>query len=492
MKEWKVLQPIQIGNIEVKNRVSYLAMAKFLATPDGEVTDRQVAFYEGLAKGGAGLIIPGALNIDPDWPSYLKCQPNFWDDKYIDGVARIVDACHKHGAKVLLQPWHPGEVDYVGNGTPKITDLTVEEIHKKQQLFVDAAVRCQKAGADGIEFQICHNYLACCFFTPGINKRTDQYGCDTMENSLRFSLESIGKIQQACGRDFPITVKLQGFDGKFEGGITPERAAEAAPWLEKAGVAMISVSAGGKTSGTTLMSADGRQPEGWKVMFAEAVKRAVSIPVCATGSIRHLEYVEELLEQGKCDMVGIGRGLIAEPNWIRKVEEGREDEMRHCVSCLHCMTAMSGPEITNCTVNPLALREILGMDELRQDGGGRTVAIVGAGPAGLEAAVTLEQRSFMPVVLESDSEIGGMARLAAVPDGKAKMNWLVDYYDGTLLFDSNLDTISKALNPKPDKIASKSIKSVRSRVTNIADHISAPMDMANFKQLLRHEMFDAR
>jgi thioredoxin reductase len=174
------------------------------------------------------------------------------------------------------------------------------------------------------------------------------------------------------------------------------------------------------------MSADGSQEEGWKVPLAQAVKTAVDIPVAAMGSLRHPDYVEQCIRDGKCDMIGIGRGLLADHEWVNKVKKGKKNRIRHCISCMHCFNYCP-PGKAGCSVNPFALRENEKM-ELKKDGEGRVVAIVGAGPAGLEAAVTLAERGFSPVIFEKDGEIGGMVRFAQLLPGKQKYRWQIEYY----------------------------------------------------------------
>lgn len=423
----KILSPIRVGNVELKNRVIYLAMAKYLSTPDNFVTDRQIAYYAARARGGAGLVIPGACIVDPLYPSTLPMQPGLYDDKFIPGLTRLVDAVHAAGAKIFLQPWHPGVTPYgcKPEDVKQVADWTIDEIHGLQKMFSDACVRIRKSGADGVEFHIAHNYLPEQFAVPLFNKRTDEYGADTVENAMRFSVESLQGIRAACGDDFTIVVKINGTD-LTPGGMTPERAAEASALLEKAGASMITVSAGGGLTDLTGMSSDGHREEGWKVPFAKTVKDSVTIPVAATGDIRHPEYAERILEEGLCDMIGIGRGLFAEPEWINKLSEGREAEMRTCISCMSCFDYCP-PGKSGCAVNPLALRESENVS-LSYDGNGRTVAVVGAGPAGLEAAVTLAERKFKPVIFEAEKKIGGMERIGAIPDGKSKVNWHIDYY----------------------------------------------------------------
>ena len=427
-KDWKVLEPIQVGPMHLKNRVQYLAMARGYGNPDNTVSEKEIAYFERVAKGGTALIATGACIVFQDYPSQLPCQPGLYDEKFIPGLQALADAVHKYDAKLLLQPWHPGQINYGCDPSlcKTVADWTPEEIKMMQERFIQSAVIAQKGGADGVEIHIAHNYLNEQFLTPLFNKRTDEYGAQTMENGLRFTTEIIRGIRKVCGPDFAVTCKINGTDLNPEG-MTAERVAEAGPILEAAGADMIAVSGGGGLTNILGMSGDGHFAEGWKVPFAEAVKKSgVKVPVQATGSIRHPEYVEQILTEGKCDMIGMGRGLFADPDWVNKLAEGREDEIRLCISCMACFAAEPGK--SGCTINPLATRELEKI-EVTGGGDGRKVAVVGGGPAGMQAAMTLAERGFAPVLYEKADHLGGVEVDATLPVGKSKMKWHVDYLE---------------------------------------------------------------
>lgn len=432
MKQYRFLEPVKVGPTTLKNRVIMSGMAKYLCTNDGYITDEYVAHYAGIAKGGAALVTNGIMVIDPTWPYISKHQPYLDDDKYIPGVKRFVDAVHKEGAKAVCQLWHPGLSGTITADNPgrSINDFDHAEIRRIQNLYVNAARRSKQAGADAIEFHMAHTYLPSQFLSPYFNKRTDEYGSDTIENATRFSIECINRIRDELVDDnFFIVAKINGSDF-IEGGTTPEWAAKACQLLEQAGVSMITVNGGGALTITIGMSDDGRQPEGWKIPFARAVKEAVSIPVAGCGSLRHPDYVDQILGNGDCDIVSLGRGLYAEPQWVNKAAEGREAEMRNCISCMFCFTVVD-KGVSGCSVNPFAKRELL-QPELIRDGADRQVAVIGAGPAGLEAAVTLAERGFKPVIYEKYGVIGGQTALAALPPDKQKIGWLRDYYNAQI------------------------------------------------------------
>jgi 2,4-dienoyl-CoA reductase-like NADH-dependent reductase (Old Yellow Enzyme family)/thioredoxin reductase len=421
------LEPIRIGRLRLKNRIIYSAMAKYMCDEVGNVTEQYLAYYKTIARGGCALVTPGAMIVDPTWPFRFVRQPWLNDDRFIPGLRRLTELVHAEDAYIAFQLWHPGESTIDKANKPKtINEFSLAEIRTIQDQFTEAAKRAKAAGADAIEFHVAHNYLGSQFMSPLFNKRTDAYGCSTVENAMRFSSECIGRIHDALGADFPVTAKINGSDFT-PGGIEPAYAADAAAELEKAGVVLITVNGGGSLTRRTGMSADGNEPEGWKIPFAEAVKQKVRIPVAGNGSIRHPAYADACIASGKCDVIAIGRGLLAEPEWVNKVAQGREDELRYCVSCMHCFT--KNPLGTSgCSVNPFAKREYE-KPPLEKNGAGRKVAVVGAGPAGLEAAVVLAERGFAPVIHEAEERLGGMAALAAIPPGKQKVEWMLDYYD---------------------------------------------------------------
>ena len=490
--KYAFLEPIQVGDFKLKNRIIYTAQGKYLCTPDGFITERYLDYYRNIARGGVALITPGLAVIDPDWPYITQNQPWLNDDKFIPGLKKAVDVMHEEGALVTYQLWHPGEsIKNPNVHHTNVTEFTIDEIRAKQKLYVDAAIRCKKAGADGIEFHLAHLYMPNQFFSPRFNKRTDQYGADTIENSLRFSIEIIEEIKRTCranGDKFMINVKINGNDF-IEDGTTPERTAEACVYLEKAGVDLIITSAGGMLSRASYTFDNGREPEGWKVNYAKLAKKKVSIPVAANGTIRHPDFADSIIRDGKCDIVAIGRGLVAEPEWVKKCMEGREDELRYCISCIHCF-GVHPMEKSGCSVNPYSKRESL-KPELVKDGNGRTVAIVGAGPAGLEAAVTLAERGFKPVIFERADEIGGMCALASLPPYKSRIRWMLEYYKkqiARLGIDLRLSTTAdvaaiKAVNPYAVVIAAGSVEwappipGVRENSISVRDALVSPPEI---------------
>lgn len=433
----KLLEPIKIGSMELRNRVVLSAMAKYFCT-NGYIGREYCEYYRNIAHGGTALIIPGIMCVEPKWYGQHE-QPFLNDDKYIPGLKMAIDAVHEEGAKFACQLWMPGHLPYTQEDYPEqngqkiaaVNYIPREMIPELQQKYVDAAVRCAKAGTDAIEWHMAHNYLPEQFYSPYFNHRTDEYGAQNVENAMRFSVEVIDRIKAACP-GVEVIAKMNGSDF-HEGTASMQWLGDAAVILEQHGVSMITVNGGGVISRLTGMSADGNEEEGWKVPFAEVVKKRVSIPVAACGSLRHPDYIDSIIEAGKCDLVALGRQLFAEPEFCNKIAEGREDELKFCVSCMHCLTKTKfGPNQPGCTVNPRGRREFCIPRELNVNGDGLPVAVVGAGPAGLEAAVTLAKRGFAVTLFDKGDKLGGNINLASMPIGKYKLGWMVGYYENML------------------------------------------------------------
>lgn len=429
----KYMEPLKVGRIELRNRVILSAMAKYFCT-NGYIGREYVEYYRTIAKGGTALITPGIMCVEPRWYGQHE-QPFLNDDKYIPGLKRAIDAIHEEGAKFSCQLWMPGhlpytQADYIETNGPKLAAvnyMSVEMIEEMQKKYVDAAIRCAKAGTDVIEWHMAHNYLPEQFYSPYFNHRSDKYGAQNVENAMRFSLEVIDRIKKECP-EVEVVAKMNGTDCHV-GEATMAWLGDAAVLLEQHGVSLITVNGGGVISQLTGMSADGNREEGWKVPYAEVVKNRVNIPVAACGSLRHPDYIDSIINDGKCDAVALGRQLFAEPDFCKKTAEGREDEIKYCVSCMHCLTKTPfGPDQPGCTMNPRGRREFCMPEELNVNGDNLPVVVVGAGPAGMEAAVTLTKRGFDVTMFEKTDRLGGAVNLADAPIGKYKLEWLIDYY----------------------------------------------------------------
>jgi 2,4-dienoyl-CoA reductase-like NADH-dependent reductase (Old Yellow Enzyme family) len=360
----KLFEPVTIRGMELKNRFIMPAMHLNL----GFLGKRAITFYEERAKGGVGCINTAAITPDP----FL--YDKVWEGKGTASsfVARLrgtlVPAAHRHGAKIGIQLWYnnmypAGMWGGYNLGADAITGdwvapsargamraLTAEEIKTIIGDLVQAAVKIREAGFDFVDFNLAHGYLPCQFFSPLYNLRTDEYGGDP-KRRMRFGIDLITSAREALGGDYPIEVRL-GAEEYKQKGITLAESVSYAGELVKAGADIISVSVADPFP-QICPFAD--EPSGTYVPLAEAIKDAVDTFVVGVGNIHTREDAEEVLSRGKIDLVGLGRQLIADPAWVKKVEEGRNDEIVTCLSCNVCCDSVTvGKSMVRCAVNPFA------------------------------------------------------------------------------------------------------------------------------------------
>lgn len=445
---------MNIGDVKIKNRTVMTAMGVAMADINGMPTERIIKYYEERAKGGVGLIIPEFTKVSDMGPGTLF-QLSLTTDEHIELMSKLVDTVHKYGTKIFIQLHHAGRQTYsmLINGEPVVAPsaipcgicqqetraLEINEIKEIIDKFINAAYRAKLAGADGVEVHAGHGYLLNQFLSPNTNKRQDEYGGST-ENRCRIVCEIIQGIKEKCGESFPISVRitvdefLQYID-KSGQGINLDMAIEICKLLEKSGADALNVTCGTYETITTFMEPTS-YPEGWRVYLAETVKKSVNIPVFGNAVIRNPKYAEEILQNESVDFIAMGRSFLADPYWVQKAFEGRESEIRKCISCLRCVETFNASPMTQkpleCSVNPVLAKEVDYPLELNKDGEDRKVAIIGSGPAGLEAARILAMRNFKPVIFESGDDIGGQLRYAKKPPKKERISWLTKYYKNTL------------------------------------------------------------
>lgn len=450
MKYPLLSSPFHIGRVELRNRTVMTAMGVAMANPDGTASDRIIAYYEERAKGGTALIIPEFTRVSEAGPGTLF-QLSLTSDKHIEPMSRLVSAVHKHGARIFIQLHHAGRQSYTAltGGAPLVAPsaipcgycqqetraLELEEIPRIIDQFVQAARRAQAAGADGVEIHCTHGYLLHQFLSPYANHRTDAYG-GSVENRARIVCEIIRAVKKQCGADYPVTARVTADEclsaiGKPGEGILLEQALEFCKLFEQAGVDALNISVGCYETVNAFIEPSSFQ-EGWRMGYVTAIKNAVSIPIFGNAVIRHPEFAEKLLAEGKTDLISMGRSFLADPEWTNKVLQGREDQIRRCISCLRCVETFNNSPATmqpaECSVNARMGRELEFPLPFTRDGNGRCVAVIGAGPAGLECARVLAERGFRPVIFEKGEAIGGQLRFAMVPPHKDRIGWLTEYY----------------------------------------------------------------
>jgi len=442
----KLFEPGMIGGLEIKNRIVMPAMGCSLAESTGEAGARMIKYYADRARGGAGLIITEITRVDDETGVGTPNQLSVTNTHMIAQLSRLVEAVHAYDTKLFVQLHHPGSQTpsrLIGGRQPVSASdvtcnvigeqpraLTTEEVEAMVKKFVTGAVIAQKAGVDGVEIHAAHGYLVSQFLSPHTNKRTDKYG-GSFEGRMRFVTEIIMGIKAYCGPKFPISVRMNGSD-YLPDGITEEDGIAQAKYLEKLGISCINVSCGTYDSGATIIEPNYFK-EGWKRHLAANIRKAVNIPVIAVSNIKHPAIAEKSLEQGLFDFVGIARGHLADPDWGKKAREGKDVLIRKCIGCMECFRILNDGLPLGCTLNPVLGREFeYGDEKLVKNGAGRTVAVVGGGPAGMEAALTLAKRGFSTILFEAANKLGGTANLAAIPPHKEMLAEFVETMEAQL------------------------------------------------------------
>ena len=447
-----LFKPIKIGNVEISNRLVHVPTDTSSAEADGQVSAKVIAYHEEIAKGGTGFIIVGASTPDKETGRPTVTCISVDADYYIPGLARLAESMHRHGAKCAVQIQHPGrqaayprnaqiscsdmisdlpgsaghEVVYAGGDKHgKIArEMTVEEIYDMIEKFAEGAWRVQQAGFDAVELHGAHGYLIAQFMSPYTNKRNDRFG-SSFENRMRFPVEIIRRIKYKCGDNFPILVRYSG-EEYMPGSRTLDESVKIAQLLEKEGVAAVDISAGiFDAPGPTMDPA--YYDEGWNTYTAEAIKKAVHIPVITSHSLRNPEYCEKVLAEGKADMVGLSRQMIADPYWAIKAKAGKDKEIRRCVSCLvGCWKeSLMVKQELKCAINP-AIDDVRFLN-IKPAHASMRVAIVGGGVAGMEAAYIATLRGHKVTLFEKESELGGIIRTCCRVPVKKKWKWYIDW-----------------------------------------------------------------
>lgn len=436
----KLFEPGRIGNLELKNRIVMPAMGCSLAEVTGEPGPRMIRYYADRAKGGAGLIITEITRVDDETGVGTPNQLSVTNTHVIGQLSRLVEAVHAYNTKLFVQLHHPGNQTpsrLIGGKQPVSASdvtcnvigeqpraLTTEEVEAMVKKFVTGAVIAQKAGVDGVEIHAAHGYLVSQFLSPHTNKRTDKYG-GSFEGRMRFITEIIIGIKAYCGPKFPISVRMNG-DDFLADGITLEDAVNQAKYLEKLGINVLNVSCGTYDSGATIIEPS-YFAEGWKKHLSTAIKNAVSLPVIAVDNIKHPAVAEALLEEGASDFIGIARGFLADANWGVKAKKGEDLMIRKCLGCMECFRILNDGLPLGCTLNPILGREFeYGEDKLVKNGNGKSVAVIGGGPAGMQAALVLAKRGFRPYLFEANDKLGGTVNLAALPPNKGMLAEFVE------------------------------------------------------------------
>ena len=451
-----LFSPIHIGSVELKNRIVMPSLTNSYAR-DGFVMENAVAYYSARAKGGAAMIcVEDGVVEFPRGNNAI--EPVSVDhDKYIPMLAKLAAAIKKNGAVPAIQLSHAGRragsppnaqgisasrglmpvaPSMIGHPVPGYLvprELEIDEIEEIIEKFGQGARRCMEAGFAVIGLHCAHVYLCGEFLSPWANTRSDKYG-GSLENRLRFVLEVLARMKKETG-DTPLMLRMNGEEPT--GGNTAAEIREIARQVELAGVKAISVSSGFGPVLNMRHILPTQLPmgsaEGLLVPLAQNIKAGVSIPVMVGNMIRDPVFMEQLISEGKCELITLGRPLVAEPEWAHKVRSGREAELRPCLSCcIGCHSNVLKGKPMSCILNPLVGREDEPAMQIVAAEKPKHILVIGAGPAGLEVALTAASRGHTVSIWEKSSELGGSLRLAQVPPRKDALGKVLVYYQNRL------------------------------------------------------------
>ncbi len=444
--------PLRIGSIEIRNRIAMAPMGVELCEADGVVREPTVAYYEARARGGAGLLITENTAAAYPWGANSLHEIAVSDDRYLPGFQLLTRAVHAHGAKIAIQLAHHGKiarvdtaqgrpllmpseprfhVDSRGFGEltqeearlmlaantghfPKIAAATQEDLERLVAAFASAARRAREGGFDAIELHAAHGYIFSEFLSPSWNFREDAYG-GPLENRARLLCEVIRACKRSAGSDYTVWCRIDAHEYGEPYGITLPEAIRTAQLAEAAGADAIHVSAyAANALSHHFTDASLPHQEAAYVDHAAAIKAAISVPVIAVGRIEP-ELAEELVASGRADVISMARKMLADPEIARKLGDGRRADVRPCIYCYTCVAQPFFDLPVRCAVNPEAGKEAqLGARMRTPAAQKKKVLVVGAGPAGMEAARVAALRGHAVTLVEKSGKLGGTLRFAAL------------------------------------------------------------------------------
>lgn len=425
-----IFEPLTIRRMTMKNRIMMTPMGTNYGEQSGEMSFLHINYYEQRARGGTGLIMVENANVDYPLGSNGTTQLRIDHDNYLPRLFKLTETVHKHGACIGIQINHAGASaqsartqmqpvsasdipSKAGGEIPR--PLEKEEILQIVKKYGQAAKRAQASGFDTVEIHAGHSYLISQFLSPLTNHRTDEFG-GSAENRARFARMVLEEVRAQVGPHFPIFVRISA-DEFLEGGNTLEDTLDYLQYFQEE-ADVIDVSAGPNSSIQYQIDAN-YLPDGWRSYMAKTVKERYGKPCVTTGNIRNPQVAEDILAKGDADIIGMGRGLIADPDWVNKVEFGDVCDIRKCISCnIGCAGNRIGiNRPIRCTVNPAVLHgEVYKKQRVSKP---CNVVVIGGGTAGLEAACTAAEVGCTTFLIEKKPYLGGLAaEISKIPDKK--------------------------------------------------------------------------
>ena len=439
----KLLEPIQVGKITLKNRIMFPPMTTGYEERDGSIGKQSFNFYKRLAEGGVAYIVLG--DVAP--VNTVSPTPKLFHDGQIEAYKNLADALHVYDCKLGIQLFHPEyDVDALAELFKKgdmqsaraklhhdmlhyISEVTEEQLNTILNKMGACVKRAYEAGVDVVE--VHGDRLVGSLCSTILNNRTDQYG-GSFENRIRFALEVVKTIKENAPNiciDYKLPVITINSDGSLrgKGGLLIDEAVQFAKILEETGVDMIHVGQANHTGNMNdTIPAMGTIPYSFMSKYTKQIKEAVSIPVSSVGRILTPENGEALIENGVCDIIGLGRSLLTDPDYVKKLELGKGDRIRHCMMCNKgCTDAIQNRKFLSCVLNAENGYEYERM--ITSSTKKKKVVVVGGGPAGMEAARVAKIKGHDVVLFEKETTLGGQLNIAALPPRKSEMNRGIHY-----------------------------------------------------------------
>ena len=466
----KLFAPLNIGKMQLKNRIVLGPMVANMATEEGYVTEALKNYHANIAKGGVALSTLESTYISLEGKR-LPRQLAIYDDKFIPGLQELADTIRQNGAKTSLQIAHGGRaciseisgfqpvaptnlpstyrsVAKFGKSVEWPRQLTLSEIEEIVEKFGDSARRAKEAGIDAVEVHGAHGYLICNFLSPFSNRRTDKYGGDA-QGRATFLIEVIRNVKKKAGNDFPVVVKINGLD-YVEGGVTVEDAKVTARLIEENGGDAIVVSVCMHESRPYMMVPAMFFPTFLNVHLSEQIKKVVGIPVGTIGRVVEPIRASQIIEQGKADFVVMARGLLSDPEFPNKVAEGRFDDVRECLGCNGgCRRHHTMLSSITCTQNPSIGNETEFV--ITKAARPKKVLIIGGGPGGLQAARVAALRGHEVILYEKESRLGGQINTGSIAPKRQELAKMTEWLTGQVR--KLKVTIHMGINVTPELVA---------------------------------------